>query len=130
MFTGKLANFHPPRWQYDHKIPVKTGAEPPFGPLYRMCREELIVVKGYIEDNMEKGRIRAGSSPAGSRVPFVKKADRSLRLCVDYRGLNSLIINNRYPLPLMREILDPLPEAQCDTKLNLRHRYDQIRIAK
>lgn len=95
-----------------------------------MCREELIVVKEYIEDDMEIGRIRASSSPAGSRVPFVKKADKSLRLWVDYRGLNSSIINNRYRLPLMRKILDPLPEAQSDTKLDLRQGYNQIRIAE
>lgn len=101
MFDAKLANSMPPRRQYDHKIPLKEGAEPPFGPLYGMSREELIVLKEYVEDNLEKGFIRASSSPAGSPVLFVKKADGSLRLCVDYRGINALTIKNRYPLPLI-----------------------------
>lgn len=130
MFDSKLANSLPPRRQYDHKIKLKEGTEPPFGPLYGMSREELIVLKEYVEDNLEKGWIRASSSPAGFRVLFVKKADGSLRLCVDYRGLNAITIKNRYPLPLLRETLDRLSKAKWDTKLDFRQGYNQIRMAE
>ncbi|KAH0615358.1 uncharacterized protein H6S33_000994 [Morchella sextelata] len=77
-----------------------------------MSREELIVLKQYIQDNLQKGFIQASSSPAGAPVLFVKKADGTLRLCVDYCGLNQLTVTNRYPLPLIRETLDRLSKAK------------------
>ncbi|KAI0992792.1 hypothetical protein K3495_g15392, partial [Podosphaera aphanis] len=120
----------PPRRPYDHKIPLKEGLEPPYKPLYGMSREELIALKNYIEENLGKGYIRASSSPAGAPVLFVKKKDGSLRLCVDYRGLNEITIKNRYPLPLIRETLDRLSNAKWYTKLDLRQGYNQIRMAK
>ena len=51
---------------------------------------------------------------------FVKKADGSLHLCVDYRGLNEITIKDRYPLPLIREILAQLSKARYFTKLNIK----------
>lgn len=42
MLDEKLADSLPARWQYDHKIPLKEGSEPPFGLLYGMSRKELI----------------------------------------------------------------------------------------
>ncbi|KAI0992503.1 hypothetical protein K3495_g15682, partial [Podosphaera aphanis] len=130
MMDEKFANELPPRRLYDHKIPLKDGKEPPFGPLYGMSREELIVLKSYIQENLDKGFIRASSSPAGAPVLFVKKNDGTLRLCVDYRGLNELTIKNRYPLPLIRETLDRLSKAKYYTKLDLRQGYHQIRMAE
>src|SRR6266566_2610671 len=130
MFDEEFSKALPPRRPYDHTIPIKEGNEPPFGALYGMSQEELKALKEYIEDNMTKGFIRASSSPAGAPVLFVKKADGSLRLCVDYRGLNEVTIKNRYPLPLIRETLDRLAKAKWYTKLDLRWGYHQIRIAE
>ncbi|KAI0996661.1 Transposon Ty3-I Gag-Pol polyprotein [Podosphaera aphanis] len=130
MMDENQANNLPPRRPYDHKIPLKEGLEPPYKPLYGMSREELIALKDYIEENLGKGYIRASSSPAGAPVLFVKKKDGSLRLCVDYRGLNEITIKNRYPLPLIRETLDRLSNAKWYTKLDLRQGYNQIRMAK
>jgi hypothetical protein len=77
-----------------------------------MSQEELKALKKYIEENMTKGFIQASSSPVGAPVVFVKKADGSLRLCVDCHGLNEVTIKNRYPLPLIRETLDRLAKAK------------------
>ncbi|KAH0605315.1 uncharacterized protein H6S33_004537 [Morchella sextelata] len=110
----------PPRRPYDHKIPLKEAKEPPFGPLYGMSREELIVLKQYIQDNLQKDFIQASSSPAGALVLFVKNADGTLRLCVDYHGLNELTIKNRYPLLLIRETLDRLSKFNWSTRLDIR----------
>ncbi|KAH0613403.1 uncharacterized protein H6S33_005289 [Morchella sextelata] len=117
----EFANEMPPHRPYDHKIPLKEGKEPPFGPLYGMSREELIVLKQYIRDNLQKGFIQASSLPASTPVLFVKKGDGTLRLCVDYRGLNELTVKNRYPLPLIRETLDRLSKAKW---------YNHIRMAE
>jgi len=61
---------------------------------------------------------------------FVKKSDGSLRLCVDYRGLNEITVKNRYPLPLIQETLARLSKAKWFTKLNLRGAYNLLRIAE
>ncbi|KAH0609353.1 uncharacterized protein H6S33_012839 [Morchella sextelata] len=61
---------------------------------------------------------------------FVKKSDGTLRLCVDYRGLNAITIKNQYPLPLLKETLAKLSRAKYYTKLDLCWGYNQIRIAE
>ena len=68
---------------------------------------------------MDKGFIRSSSSPAGAPVLFAKKSDGSLRLCVDYRGLNEKTIKNRYPLPLLHDTLLYLQKAKYYTKLDV-----------
>jgi hypothetical protein len=91
---------------------------------------ELAELKKWLDDNLEKGFIRASLSPAGAPILFVKKLDRSLRLYVDYRGLNEGTIKNRYPLPLIRETLNKLAKARYFTKLDVRGAYNLIRIAE
>ncbi len=59
---------------------------------------------------------------------FVPKKDSSLRLCVDYRGLNLITKKNRYPLPLIREALDRLTGAKYFTKLDIQDAYYRVRI--
>jgi hypothetical protein len=120
MMDEKFANKMPPRHPYDQQILLKEGKEPPFGPLYGMSRKELIVLKQYLQDNLEKEFIQAISSPTGAPVVFVKKAAGTLRLCVDYHGLNELTVKNYYPLPLIRETLDCLSKVKWYTKLDLR----------
>ena len=73
-----------------------------------MSTEELVIVKSYLKENLKKGFIKASSSPFASPVLFVKKADRSLRFCVNYRKLNVLTKKDRYPLPLINETLAQL----------------------
>jgi hypothetical protein len=95
-----------------------------------MSRAELEALKKYLEENLNKNFIRHSSSPAGAPVLFVKKADGSLRLCVDYRGLNEITVKNRYPLPLIQETLTRLSKAKWFTKLDLRGAYNLVRIAE
>jgi hypothetical protein len=51
-----------------------------------------------------------------------------LRLCVDYRALNYASVKNRYPLPLISEILERVGNAKIFIKLDLRGAYNLIRI--
>ena len=78
----------PPHLPCNHTMPLKESFTPPFGPIYSLNRVELETLCKWIKDNLEKGFIRSSSSPADAPVLFAKKADGSLRLCVDYRGLN------------------------------------------
>ena len=65
-------------------------------------------------------------SPAGAVVIFVPKKDGTLRLCVDYQGLNALTIKNCYPILLISELLDLLHGAKVFSKIDLLDAYYQI----
>ncbi|SPC67452.1 uncharacterized protein UHOD_11751 [Ustilago sp. UG-2017b] len=119
-----------PHRTYNHHIPLEEGKSPPFGPIYSLSEHELKTLWEYLEENLAKGFISPSDSPAASPILFVKKKDGSLRLCVDYRGLNRITIRNSYPLPLIDELLDRLHEARFFTCINLRGAYNLLRIAK
>ena len=112
MFEENMAKHLPPHRVMDLKIELKEGAQAPFGPLYNMSMDELKVLKGYISENLDRGLICVSSSSAASPVLFVKKNDGSLRLCVDYRALNSVTRKDRYPLPPIWETLNRLASAK------------------
>ena len=122
------ATLAPNRPGVDLAIELQEGKEPPFGPLYPLSRAELEELRRYLEENLRKGFIRPSKSPAGAPILFVPKKDGSLRLCVDYRGLNSVTIKNRYPLPLIGEILDRVNGAIIFSKIDLKDAYYRIRI--
>ena len=130
LFKKAVADVLPPHRQYDHKITLKEGFTPPFGPIYSLSIPELKALREWLDENLSKGFIRASSSPAGAPILFVKKSDGSLRLCVDYRGLNAGTIKNRYPLPLIRETLMRLSKARYYTALDVRSAYNLLRVAE
>ena len=74
------------------------------------------------------GRIRPSKSPMASPVFFIKKKEGSLRLVQDYRQLNAMTIKNRYPLPLILELINHLRGAKYFTKLDVRWGYNNVRI--
>jgi hypothetical protein len=130
LFSEAKANKLPPHCPYDYWIPLKEGFTPPFGPIYSLSRTELEALKKWLDENLSKGFIHASSSPAGAPILFVKKSDGSLCLCIDYRGLNEGTIKNRYPLPLLHDMLLCLQKAKYFTKLDIRGAYNLVRIAE
>lgn len=130
LFSEVAAKALPPHRTYDHKILMQDNFQPPFGPLYSLSKPELETLRAWLQENLSKGFIRASSSPAGAPILFVKKKDGTLRLCVDYRGLNEGTIKDRYPLPLIRETLMQLSKARYYTTLDIRSAYNLIRVAE
>jgi hypothetical protein len=129
VFSKEEADKLPPHREYDHRIPIEEGKSPPFGPIYQLSPVELEVLKNYIDEHLRKGFIRHSQSPCAAPVLFAAKPDGGLRLCVDYRGLNKITIKNRYPLPLIGEILERLGNAKFFTKFDVRDGYYRLRMA-
>jgi hypothetical protein len=71
-----------------------------------MTPKELAELKVQLNELFDKGYIHPSSSPCGCPALFVKKKDQSLRLCVDYRALNAVTIENKYPLPRLNILFD------------------------
>jgi len=128
VFSKTKADTLAPHRSIDHAIDLEPGCEIPYGRIYNLSEVELKTLKAYIETNLANGFIQRSSSPAAAPILFAKKKDGGLRLCVDYRALNSATIKNRYPLPLISEMLDRLRGARIFTKLDLRNTYHLIRI--
>lgn len=118
----------PPHTSNDLAIQLTEGEAPPHQPLYGLSEAELVVLRKYLVDFMARGWIRRSRSPAGAPILFAKKKDGTLRLCVDYRGLNKITVKNRHPLPLIAESLERLSQAKVYTKLDIRDAYHRIRI--
>ncbi len=96
----------------DHAIKFVDNQQPSYSPIYSLGPVELETLKAYIKNNLVNGFIRPSKSPTRAPIFFNKKPDNSLRLCVDYRGLNNLKIKNWYSLSLVGESLDQLGRVQ------------------
>ncbi|GBG78907.1 hypothetical protein CBR_g28621 [Chara braunii] len=109
---------------------VPDGVVPPRGCIYRMSEEELSVLRAQLDDLLKKGWIRPSSSPYGAPVLFVRKKNKDLRLCIDYRKLNAQTIRNVGPLPRIDDLFEPLGSAKFYSKLDLKSGYHQLEIRK
>ncbi|GIL46319.1 hypothetical protein Vafri_3330, partial [Volvox africanus] len=96
----------------------------------RLSPLELDEVKRQVTDLLAKGMIRPSTSPYSAPILFVGKKDGSLRMCIDYRGLNAATVKNRYPLPRVDDLLDKLKGSAYFSSIDLQQGYNQIRIAE
>ncbi|MCO5612887.1 hypothetical protein L7F22_067159 [Adiantum nelumboides] len=112
----------------DHRIELVPGAEPPSQFCYRLSKALEWELETQIEDLSQAGFVRPSSSSFATPVLFVMKKDMAARLCVDYRALNKLTIEKKFPLPHTEYILERLDSAKFFTKIDLKSGYHQIRI--
>ena len=128
VFNKSRATSLPPHRPYDCTIDLLPGASLPKGRLYSLSAPETEAMNKYIQGSLATGIIRPSSSPTGSGFFFVSKKDKSLRPCIDYRGLNNVMVKNRYPLPLISSAFELLKGASIFSKLDLRNAYHLVRI--
>ena len=118
----------PPLKEVELCIDLTPGTTPISNAPYRMAPAELKELKLQLEELLEKGYIRPSTSPWGAPILFVKKKDGTLRLCIDCRELNKIIVKNRYLLPRIDDLFDQLRGAGTFSKINLQSGYQQLRI--
>lgn len=113
---------------HDHAIELVPEAKGFHAKVYPLSKPEQEELDKFLAENLKKGYIQPSKSPMALPFFFVKKKDRALRPVQDYRRLNEMTIKNRYPLPLISELIDKLKGAKYFTKLDVRWGYNNVRI--
>ncbi|SJL16274.1 uncharacterized protein ARMOST_19794 [Armillaria ostoyae] len=129
LFSKENFDELPERKPWDHAIELIPNAKSTLDcKVYPLNRNEQEQLDKFLDENLESGRITESKSPFASPFFFVKKKDGSLRPVQDYRKLNEMTIKNRYPLPLISELIDKLQGAKYFTKLDVRWGYNNVWI--
>ncbi|SJK96774.1 uncharacterized protein ARMOST_00020 [Armillaria ostoyae] len=129
LFSKENFDELPERKPWDHAIELVPNAKSTLDcKVYPLNRNEQEQLDKFLDENLDSGRITESKSPFASPFFFVKKKDSSLRPVQDYRKLNEMTIKNRYPLPLISELIDKLQGAKYFTKLDVRWGYNNVRI--
>ena len=119
VFAKEDFDILPEHRKWDHAIELISGAEPKSLKVYPLSLLEQTELDAFLEENLRTRRIRPSKSPIVAPVFFIKKKDGSLRLVQDYRVLNAVTVKNRYPLPLISELVSQLHGAKYFTKLDV-----------
>jgi hypothetical protein len=91
--------------------------------------KEKEAMKRFIDDNVQDKRIRKSSSPYASPFFFrPKPGTTELHSIQDYRRLNEITVKDRYPLPLIRDVIDSVQGSQVYSKMDLRWGFNNIWI--
>jgi len=107
---------------------LKEGFIPKKRKVYSLLRKEREEVQAFVEDQLRKGYIQPSKLPQISPVHFMAKKNGIWRMVQNYRHINQWMIKNRYPLPLIADILDGVGKRKVFTKLDLRWGYNNVRI--
>ena len=93
-----------------------------------MSLVEQAEMDAFLEEALAIGRICPSKSSIGAPVFFVKKKDGKLQFVQDYHALNAITRKNRYPLPIIDDLIHRLQGAWYFTKLNVHWGYNNVRI--
>ena len=114
----------------DLQMGISTEDEVPVQKRYNSIPQPLLTqVKGHVEDMLNRGWITRSSSAWSSPVVIVRKQGGEIRLCCDFRQLNSKTIADKHPLPRVQESLDSLNGSEWFSVVDLTRAYYQGYIA-
>jgi hypothetical protein len=118
----------PSRGVHDHSIPLVPGSLPPNIRPYRHPFAQKNEIEKMVQELLTVGVIRPSTIPYSSLVVMVLKKEGSWRMCPDFCALNKLTIKDKFPIPVIDDLLDELSGTQFFTKLDLHSGYHQIRM--
>jgi hypothetical protein len=120
----------PPDRATEYKIELQPGIAPIYKRSYSLAPNKFTEMKSLLLKLLDKGYIQPSCSPWGCTALFVKKKDKTLRMCVDYRPLNAVTVKNKCPLSHIDFLFDQLITAQVFSKIDLRSGYHEINICE
>ena len=110
---------------------IDTGDSPPVHcPSNRIPEARKEEVWKLLHDLLDKGVIQPSDSPWSTPIVLARKKDGSVRLCVDYRKVNSITRKDAYPLPRIDDTLDTLAGSKLFSTLDLKTGYWQVEMAE
>jgi len=118
----------PPIRDHDHVIHLILGSVPPNIRLYKYPYAQKSEIECVVAEMLDAGIIQPSQSSFSAPIVLVHKKNGSWRMCPDYRELNKLTIKDKFPIPVIDELLYELHGSIYFTKSDLRSRYHQIRM--
>ncbi len=113
-----------------HNIELKPGIRPVYIPAYRLPHGQRLVVNQQIEEMLEQGVIQHSTSPWNSPLFLVPKKGGEFCLVIDFRKVNEVTEDDRYPLPVLSDLLMNLGQSNTIfSSLDLLSGYWQVNLA-
>jgi hypothetical protein len=119
VFFNKKANILSSHRKHDHKIEIETKKSHEYASLYNMSKDELLLIKKYLQKYLNKKFIETSIASYASLILFAKKFDEELRFCVDYRKLNAIIKKNKYLISFITKTIATLFKARWIIKIDI-----------
>jgi len=128
MFAKEDFDILPEHRQWDYAIKLVPGLEPKSSKVYPLSLVEQKELDSFLEENLCTRRICPSKSPMAAPVFFIRKKDGSLWLVQNYHAPNSIMVKNKYPLPLISKLISQLHRAKYFTKLNVYWSFNNVCI--
>jgi hypothetical protein len=129
MFNEKITNI---LFKHDFQnLAIDTqNISSSFESFYNLSEKELKMLREYFDKHLQNEFITFSKSTCAALILFIKKKTNDLRLCVDYRELNAIIVKNRYSLSFINETFDRIVNVKYFIKLDIIAAYNKLRIKK
>jgi len=128
VFSEEAINKLPEHSKCIHEINLVPGAVESFRSIYTLSENNVEALQKYLKPNLESRKVRRSSSSAGTPIIFISKKDGSLRLYVNYGGINKFTIKDHTALRLMTELREQLSKANIFTLLDFKNGYNLVHI--